>query len=373
MTSHCTVGRASPDRRDLASCVLALAREAASAHAMACDEAPVCASHVQKTQLPLQWDDHFSMRICNEQELERALAHARGKGEDNPAVGAFLTKLQEEPVERALSQPPLLEALAHLADHFPNFAEVTRFIVRRTALALLEPSSPLSLPPILLDGPPGVGKTAFASALAYALDVPMLSLQMAHATGSFDLAGLDPKFSNGGPGLLVRTVGLGKAVDPVVLLDELDKVPRDRNHDPIGPLYSLLEPSTAKRFIDDGVKLPMNMSHVRWICTTNNVRHLHPAIVSRCQVFQITAPTFEQGRVIVTNVYAAMLKGRTWGHHFLSDLPCDVVDLLARSTPRELARVLENALGIAALEQRPNLLVTDFVESRPPVRRLGFL
>ena len=373
MTSQCTVGRASPDRRDLASCVLSLAREAASTHAMACEKASICTMHDPQAQLPLQWDDHFSMRICNEQELERALAHARGKGEDHPAVEAFLTKLQEEPVERALSQPPLLEALAHLSDHFPNFAEVVHFIVRRTALAMLKPASPLSLPPILLDGPPGVGKTAFASALAYALDVPMLSLQMAHATGPFDLAGLDPKFSNGGPGLLVRTVALGKAVDPVVLLDELDKVPRDRNHDPIGPLYSLLEPATAKRFIDDGIKLPMNMSHVRWICTTNNVLHLHPAIASRCQVFQIAAPTFEQGRVIVTNVYSAMVTGRAWGHHFLPDLPADVVDLLACNTPRELARVLENALGIAALEQRPNLLVTDFPESRPSARRLGFL
>jgi ATP-dependent Lon protease len=373
MTTHRTLGRANPDRRELASCVLALAREAATAHAMATSEVTACASHFAPSQLPLQWDDHFSMRICNGQELERALAHARGKGEDNAAVEAFLTELQEQPVERALSQPPLVEALAHLADHFPNFSEVVDFILRRTALALLDPTSPLSLPPIVLDGPPGVGKTAFASALAYALDVPILSLQMAHATGPFDLAGLDPKFSNGGPGLLVRTVALGKAVDPLVLLDELDKVPKDRNHDPIGPLYSLLEPSTAKRFIDDGIKLPMNMSHVRWICTTNDVRHLHPAIASRCQVFQISAPTLEQGRVIACNVYATMLKDHAWGRHFAPSLSEDVADLLARDTPRELTRALENALGLAALEQRPVLLITDFAETKPPARGPGFL
>lgn len=373
MNAHRTLGRASPDQRDLASCVLALAREATKAHAMASSNVMVDASGVPRTQLPLNWDDHFSMRICNGQELEVALAHARSKGEDNAAVETFLSELQDQPVERALSQPPLLEALAHLADRFPNFGDVVDFILRRTALALLEPCSPLSLPPLILDGPPGIGKTAFASALAYALDVPILVLQMAHATGPFDLAGLDPKFSRGGPGLLVRTVTLGKAVDPVVLLDELDKVPADRSNDPIGPLYSLLEPSTAKRFIDDGIKLPTNMSHVRWICTTNDVRHLNPAIASRCQVFRIAAPTLEEGRLIACKVYAAMLKDHAWGRHFAPRLSDDVADLLARHTPRELSRVMQNAFGLAALEQRSTLLVTDFELSDPTVRSPGFL
>lgn len=372
MSARRKLGRASPDQRDLAACVLALARTASKEHELAAGISPSAPVQPSRAQLDLPWNDHFSMRICDGRELERALAQARGKGSDNPAVESFLSDLQEEPVERALSQPPLLEALAHLADGFPNFREVVTFLVGRTALALLEPCSPLLLPPLILDGPPGVGKTAFATALAHALDVPLLTLQLAHATGPFDLGGMDPKFQSGGPGLLVRTVALGNAVDPLVLLDEIDKVPSDRNHDPIGPLYSLLEPSTAKRFIDDGIKLPLNLSHVRWICTTNDVRRLPAAIASRCQIFSIAAPTFEEGRAIARKVYADMVRDQAWGRHFVAELPDDVADLLASNTPRELTRVLQNALGLAALEQRATLRVTDFTPAEPPRRGPGF-
>ncbi|MBU1359764.1 MAG: AAA family ATPase [Gammaproteobacteria bacterium] len=373
MSNRHTLGRPSPDHRDLAASVLALARDASAAHAAASNDTVVGAGAPHSPQLPLNWTDHFSMRICNSGELETALAHAKSKGEDNQAVEAFLTDLHEQPAERALSQPPLLEALAHLADHFPNFRAVVDFILRRTALALLSPCSPLLLPPILLDGPPGIGKTAFSSALAYALDVPLLTLQMAHASASFDLAGLDPKYRQGGPGLLVRTVALGKAVDPLVLLDEVDKTPSDRDYDPIGPLYSLLEPSTAARFIDEGIKLPLNLSHVRWILTTNDMRRLDAAIHSRCQIFEIAAPTLEQGRAIACRVYAAMVRDQAWGRHFNPELTDPVADLLARRTPRELTRELHSALGLAALEQRAALQVTDFAPAASVARGAGFL
>lgn len=368
------LGRASADRQALAAHVIALTQKAIQLEANLEREAaqPEAVAN-DPLQIELDWTNQFAMRICNDQELATAVAQSGGKKAESSATAAFLTSLAQAPIERELSQPPLLEALDHLAAHFPNFSEVVEFIRMRTALARLQPRSPLLLPPILLDGPPGIGKTAFARALAYALDVPLLTLQMSHATGSFDLAGLDPKFSNGGPGLLARTVALGRAVDPLVLLDEIDKVSGDRTHDPLGPLYALLEPSTAKTFIDDGLKLPLNLSHVRWLCTTNDVTRLHPAIASRCQIFRVAAPNVEQGRVIASNVYAALVRKHPWGRHFMPTLPQEVAEFLACNTPRELTRALLNALGQAALTGRKSLAITDFPNSLPTARRIGFV
>lgn len=373
-----TFTRPSGDLRTLAACVAALVDEAAQARLRLTREVPAAqmmqAPAVRPSeQLDLPWIDNFAMRLCDHQELEQAVKTSTAKGADNQAVASFLSDVMEQPVERALSRPPTRESLMALALCFPNFAPVVDFLLCRAALALLPPQSPLLLPPIVLNGPPGIGKTAFATELAEVLAVPLVTLQLAHATASFDLSGLDPKFAGGGPGLLVRAVALGPAVDPLILLDELDKVPTDRSYDPVGSLYSLLEPSTAAVFRDDGIKLPMNLRHVRWICTTNNIEALHPAIRSRCQVFEIEPPRYEEGRSIARQIYATLVSNHAWGRHFSAELPDDVADRLASDTPRLLTRLLQNALGTAALAGRSALVPADISTPDASRRGPGFL
>jgi ATP-dependent Lon protease len=355
---------ASPDRRALAECVAKVAQDAMAQLQLTSRQAasavvPLVEASVSE-QLEFQWTDNFAMRLCDFQALEKAAKASSAKGADNQTVASFFDDLMEQPVERALSRPPAKEALAALAVRFPNFKVVVDFLSQRAALAWLSPQSPLLFPPIVLNGPPGVGKTAFATALAEVLAVPLLTMQLAHATASFDMSGLDSKYAGGGPGLLVRTVALGPVVDPLVLLDELDKVPPNRTSDPLGPLYSLLEPSTAAVFRDDGIKLPINLQHVRWICTTNDIEHLHAAIRSRCEVFEIRRPSYDESCAIARQMYSRLVQSHPWGRHFLSDLPDCVTDLLATNTPRELSRALQNALGTAAQAGRPNLVPADF-------------
>jgi ATP-dependent Lon protease len=316
--------------------------------------------------------DPFYFRLCDPLELADALKASKGATDDGGrAVNQLLTRLSQLSELRRLSPPPPLQALLDLQVRFPNFSSVVDHLLRHAALSHLFPQSPLRFTPIVLDGPPGIGKTAFSLAAARTLGGPVIQLQMSHATAGFTLGGLDPQYAGGGPGFLTRKVALGLAPDPVILLDELDKATRDSTHDPLGPLYSLFEPETACRFADDGLKLPLNFSALRWICTTNDQSQLHPGILSRCEIFSIPAPSPAQLISIARGVYTELLRSAPWGPHFESDLPDALAIELARNTPRDLVRSLRSGLGNAVLHERRYLVLDDLPRLRQHVA-MGF-
>jgi len=346
--------RPSADARELAAHVRSL-RQVAAVH----------------TAYKLE-ENHFAMRLCDTQALDAALLAAQDKGFDNPRVKAFLARLSDEPIERALARPPTEAALSALSMKFPNFSEVVTYLQRRAALCRLPPMGPMVFPPLLLDGPPGVGKTAFSKALAAVFGVPMVVMQMSQSTGPFALGGLDAMFVSGGPGQLVRTVALGSHVDPVIVLDELDKTPASSSHDPLGPLFTLLDREAARSYVDEGLRLPLDLSWVKWIGTTNRVERLPEALRSRCRIFSIAPPTPAQGRGIAQALYADLLRAQPWGRHFDAKLSDAVAEAVAAHTPRTMARALHDALGEAAIAGRRSLLASDF-PSLAPRRSAGFL
>jgi ATP-dependent Lon protease len=288
------------------------------------------------------------------------------------SVRTFLSSLAVTDSHRPMNAAPSLKAMSGLLDRFPNFGAIVDYLHGRTALAHLESGSTLQFPPLLLVGEPGVGKTAFAMALAEVLAVPLINFPMSHATGSFALGGLDPMYDGGGPGKLVREVALGKAVDPLVLLDELDKVVLDQRRDPLGPLYSLWEPHTAREFMDEGIKLPLNLCGVRWIATSNRDDDLHPALRSRCQIFYIPAPDAAQLRTIVRNVYVDLVQHQPWGPHFEPEPSDAVIDAFTQGTPRELIRRMTDAFAGAARSGRRALIPKDVPPIAAASQRMGF-
>ncbi|MEO6742892.1 MAG: AAA family ATPase [Caldimonas sp.] len=314
------------------------------------------------------------IQLVDPDELADAIKGSQAAVDDGGrSVRHVLEKLSELPALRRLSAPPSLSALRDLAAGFPNFSSVIEYVRKHAALSNLNPCSPLQFPPVILDGPPGIGKTAFSLALARTMGVPLIQLQMSHSTAGFALGGLDPQFSGGGPGYLTRKVALGLVPDPVVLLDEVEKAPRDSRYDPLGPLYSLWEPETACRFSDDGLRIPLNFSAIRWICTTNDASQLHPALLSRCEFFSTSAPSPEQLIAIAHNAYTELRRLAPWGEQFEEVLPHELAAHLSGTTPRDLVRSLRAALGSAALNGRRRLVLADLPRPQQQRVAVGFL
>jgi len=330
---------------------------------------PLRAEHME---LAASRQDPFSIEICEPSELDRALRDSNLVPETGKVVRAALRQLRSLGLTRQLSRPPQRAALDALADTFQNFREVIDYVRRRAALAHLEPKGPLTLSPLLLVGPPGCGKTTFARALSAALEVTLLPVQLGHASAPFSLSGLDPQYSTGGPGVLFKLIALGSTPDPVVLLDEIDKVSFS-DRDVLGALYTLLEPSTAKAFIDEGMRMPLNMAAVRWVATANSVDRMNEALLSRFVVFTIEPPSSAQIRSLARASYQRLRTTEPWGRHFDAELRSDVLERLAGLSCRDVERTLLDALGNAALAERSFISPSDLREPDRPHRRVGFI
>lgn len=315
-----------------------------------------------------------TIAVYTADELERFQEFWRGARSDGSMnAQSVLKALEKHPTPWSRSPAPTDSVFTELELRFPNFAEPIRDMRRAGALARLGLGRPLTLSPMLLDGSPGIGKSRFASELAALLSVPMLSFSMAVSTASFSLGGLNSQYSSGGPGLLVRSVADLGVPDPVVVIDEIDKASLNGSYDPTAPLYELLESSTAARFIDEGLMMPLDLSGIRWVCTCNDAELIAEPLRSRLVHYQIPAPTAEQMRAIASTTYRDVIAAGALSSHFDPDLPEAVRDELVALVPRDLARVIRIALGAAALDQRSTLRLSDLPSTRKAGRpRIGF-
>lgn len=323
-----------------------------------------------------QESDVGHRQIFEPSELEEVKARLNLQPSDiKQVLQRNLTKLQELGPNRRCAPAPTLSALRKLEERFPNFSQVTDKLAREVALARLSMNPIASSQPILLLGDPGIGKTAFAKALAMTFETHFFEIRMNSLTAGFAVGGHDLSWANGRPGILFNEVALKEFINPVGLLDEIDKVSGDLKYDPIGHFYTLLESDTARRFRDEAIPLDLDMSYITWIATANNIDELEPALLSRFSVFEISPPTPLQSRTIVRNIYRSLLDEANWGWHFSSEISDEVLSTVSGAPPREVRKLLLDALGNAARHDHTDLRVSHFdasVRSRSSRGRIGF-
>ncbi|GGP22948.1 hypothetical protein GCM10010970_29480 [Silvimonas iriomotensis] len=163
--------------------------------------------------------------------------------------------------------------------------------------------------------------------------------------------------------------------NPVIVLDELDKTDQQRQYDPLAALYTLLEPRSARDFIDLSIRdFAIDASHVNWIATANSIESIPAPLLSRMTVLHVQAPTPEQVAHIARQMYGRMRAESPWGAGFTPRLDDRVVDKLKNLPPRTLGLALKRALGRAAREEREHIRVGDVPDQVSSTRKpMGFL
>lgn len=258
--------------------------------------------------------------------------------------------------------------------NFPNFFEFVEFLRDQFALADLGDKR-IAIPPVLFNGPPGIGKTEVALSFASLIDTDSLEVDMAVAQSASALSGSDAFYSNTREGRLFEVLAFGRTANPIVFLDELDKISGDDRYRPDAALYQLLEPRTAEAFRDLSIReVKLNASHVLWFAATNDLTRVSQPIRSRFTVFNIPAPTKQHSVIIAHAIYRQLISRNSWGKEMSSDISDDVALCVADLPPRLMRIQLSQACGRAARLGRRTLETTDICFTEPVQKsKIGFV
>jgi ATP-dependent Lon protease len=240
-------------------------------------------------------------RQVAEKEL-RKLAQMNGMSAEATVVRNYLDWIVALPWgERAAKDKPDLDHAAQVLneDHF-GLRKVKERVLEHIAVEALVDK--MRGPILCLVGPPGVGKTSLARSIARANGRPFVRISLGGVRDEAEIRGHRRTYIGALPGKILHAMKRAEAVDPVILLDEIDKMSSDFRGDPASALLEVLDPEQNATFADHYLDIDYDLSRVTFVCTANTLQGIPLPLQDRLEVLALSGYT-EQEKVAIARKY----------------------------------------------------------------------
>lgn len=301
-----------------------------------------------------------------DRELKR-LGRMSENAADYQVARSYLELIAELPwhnrTEDALDLKHAQEVLD--ADHY-GLEDVKDRILE--SLAVMQLNKDAKAPIICLVGPPGVGKTSLGQSIARAMGRKFERLSLGGLHDEAELRGHRRTYIGAMPGRLIQAVRRAGVSNPLLMLDEIDKLGRDFRGDPAAALMEILDPAQNKEFRDNYLNLPFDLSKVFFITTANTLEGIPRPLLDRMEVMDLSGYSDREKREIARRYLIPRQVAETGLDTAQLDIPDDVLTLVIRRYTREAGvRELERVIGRLARKRARQVLEKHNGEPLPPI------
>jgi len=315
----------------------------------------------------------WSAKVAETFEKElRKLEHTNPNSADYNVQYAYVDFLLELPWDE-LSEDNLDMKNAQKVldeDHF-GLEKVKERIIEY--LAVLKLKGDMKSPILCLYGPPGVGKTSLGKSIARALGRQYGRISLGGLHDESEIRGHRKTYIGAMPGRIIQTIKRAGTSNPVIVLDEIDKVTEDFHGDPASALLEVLDPEQNTTFHDNYLDIDYDLSKVLFITTANDVSGIHPALKDRMEMINVSG-YLAQEKAAIAQGYLIPKQRKAHGleeaQFQLSDEAVDtVIDQYTRESgvrglDKQIAKLARlTAKKIALEEPLPEIIGAEEVKS----------
>jgi len=299
-------------------------------------------AHLKKRIAEADLPEHIRKEV--EREIAR-LGKVPPSSPDHQVLRTYLELVLELPWNKVSEEHMDLSKVRQVLDedHY-GIKEVKERIVEHLAVLKLNPSA--KAPILCLVGPPGVGKTSLGQSIARAMGRRFERFSLGGVHDEAELRGHRRTYVGALPGRIIQAMRRAGVKNPVLMLDEVDKLGRDFRGDPAAALLEILDPAQNHTFRDHYLDLPFDLSKVFFITTANTLDTISQPLLDRMEIIRVQGYSErEKGEIARRYLWPRRLKEAGLDGEQI-ELPDEVLDhMISRYTREAGVRQLEQMLG----------------------------
>lgn len=244
-------------------------------------------------------------------------------------------------------------------------------------IAVKQKTANLKSPIICLVGPPGVGKTSLAKSIALSLNRRWTKISVGGINDEAEIVGHRRSYIGAAPGKIIQGMKKAGTINPVFIIDEIDKMTKDIKGDPASSLLEVLDPEQNKFFADHYIEEEFDLSKVMFIATANYINQIPPELKDRLEVIELSSYTeYEKKAIAKNHLIQKVIKEHGLSNNQVS-FDDDAIMLMIRNYTKEAGvRELERLLATVIRKIVKEIIETKknkkyFIKGNDIIKYLG--